>query len=504
MRYLLALLAALSISIVSFAGCGDDQTSSSPTSLVPAGSAVYGEVTLKPEGEQKQAVESLIEKFPGSGNAQTRVKALLEKLFEEEGEGLSYSKDVEPWLGDKAAFFVSRVGAGDESDGAALVATEDEAKTEDAIEKATQGKGRAASYEGHDYTLADGDASGVVDGWLVAGSPAGFKAVVDTVEGGRTIQDDERYSEAIDGIDDDRLGFLYLDMEKVLASTPGFAMLGDQLRGVFKDPYVATFDADADGVEFEADVPESIGTLFPFFGHGSDLVGELPADSWLALAQPDLAKTIDGFVDLFAQAAGGRDAIEQQLRGATGLDLDRDVLSWTGDFGVFVRGTSVDDLNGALVVETTDPSASARFIDRVRTLLRRQGEARIGPLTAPGGGEGFSIHDADVPAPLHLFQRDGRVVLAYGDDAAADALDPAQKLADSSDFDAAADSLGGGYDISFYLAAAPVLELAESAGAASDQDWQEVKPYLEPLAALIGGTSGEGDALRSAFKVTVK
>jgi hypothetical protein len=504
MRYLLALLAALSISLVSFAGCGDDQSASTPTSLVPAGSAVYGEVTLKPEGEQKQAVESLIEKFPGAEDAQTRVKALLEKLFEEQGEGLSYSQDVEPWLGDKAAFFVSRVEARDESDGAALVATEDEGKTEDAIEKATHGKGRAASYRDHDYTLTRGDAAGVVDGWLVVGSRAGFKAVVDTVEDGSTIEDDERYRRAIDGIDDNRLGFLYLDMEEVLAGTPGAAMFADQLKGAFKDPYVATFDADEDGAEFEADMPESLGTLFPFLGRGSELVGQLPADSWLALGQPDLGKTIEGFVDLFARAAGGRDAIEQQLRAATGLDLDRDVLSWMGDFGVFVRGTSVDDLNGALVVETTDESASARFIGRLRTLLRRQGEARIGPLTAPGGGKGFTIHAADTPAPVHIFQRDGRVVLAYGNDAAADALDPAQKLADSSDFEAAADSLGGGYLVSFYLAAAPIIDLVESTGAASDPDWQDVKPYLEPLVALIGGASGEGDALRSAFKVIVK
>jgi hypothetical protein len=203
-------------------------------------------------------------------------------------------------------------------------------------------------------------------------------------------------------------------------------------------------------------------------------------------------------------AALTTEAIEQQLRAATGLDLDRDVLGWMGDFGVFVRGTSVDDVNGALVVDTTDPSASARFIDQVRTLLRRQGEARIGPLTAPGGGQGFTIRDADAPAPVHVFQRDGRVVLAYGDDAAADALDPSQKLADAPDFDAAADSLGGGYDVSFYLAVAPVLELAESAGATSDPDWREVKPYLEPLEALVGGTTGEGDSLRSAFKATVK
>ncbi len=41
-----------------------------------------------------------------------------------------------------------------------------------------------------------------------------------------------------------------------------------------------------------------------------------------------------------------------------------------GDFGVFVRGTSLADLNGAVVVETTDPAASARLITRLGALAR--------------------------------------------------------------------------------------------------------------------------------------
>ena len=79
----------------------------------------------------------------------------------------------------------------------------------------------------------------------------------------------------------------------------------------------------------------------PFFGEGSDLVNELPADSWLALAQPDLGKVLDYYVEAFGQSVGGRDAVAGQFQALTGLDLDRDLLGWMGDFGVFVRGTSM-------------------------------------------------------------------------------------------------------------------------------------------------------------------
>ena len=68
--------------------------------------------------------------------------------------------------------------------------------------------------------------------------------------------------------------------------------------------------------------------------------------------RPTSAKLIDFYVDAFAGMAGGRDAIEQQFKAATGLDLQKDVIDWMGDFGIFVRGTSVSELDGALMVET--------------------------------------------------------------------------------------------------------------------------------------------------------
>ena len=109
-----------------------------------------------------------------------------------------------------------------------------------------------------------------------------------------------------------------------------------------------------------------------------------------------------------------------------------------------------------------------------------------------------------MPQPIHLFQRDGKVVLAYGDSAAEDALAPAQKLGDSAEFSQAEEALGGDYDLSFYMAVGPVLSLADAAGAGGDATWQQVKPYLEPLGALVGGAREDGDKLRSAFGVTVK
>jgi hypothetical protein len=509
MPRILIILTALIATLAVAAGCGSDSSSSSgAASLAPGGSLVYAEATLDPDEDQQAAVESLIEKFPGEGSARDRIRSLMESAFSD--SGLSYEKDVEPWLGDEAAFFVSRLSpTGDDATAAALVATEDEGKTEDAIEKAGKGDGRKASYKDHDYHAFAGDtAAGVLDGWLVVGNAAGFKAAVDASEDGKSLEDDDRYETALADAPEERLGFVYVNspaLVEQLESSDAGATLG-QFRDLFKDPFVATVNADSAGVRLEAVVPESLAAGLPMLAEGSDLVGDLPADSWLALAQPELGKTLEQFLDIFAAQLGGRDAIEQQLKRATGLDLQDDVISWMGDWALFVRGATLEDLGGALIIETSDEAASGRAIDAVARLARQaaDGGEKVGPLDLPGGGEGVTLRTPDVPGPIHLFQRDGKVVLAYGDAAANDALDPSQTLAESSAYSEAEDALGGDYALSFYLAVDPVLRLVDSTGAGSDEQWQQVKAYLEPLGALAGGAKKDGDKLRSAFGISVK
>jgi hypothetical protein len=498
----LALLAALvSIPVLVAAGCGGDEAASSATSLAPAGAQVYAEVDLDPSGDQKQAIDELIGKFPGEGTAGERLRGLIEQGLRDSDAPISFEKDIEPWLGDTAAAFVSGSNA---QASAGLIATDDEDAAREALEKSLEGQGREKSYEGVDY-LVDGDAAGgVVDGFLVVGSEQGFKAAVDTSEGGSPLSDDERYEEATADLAKDRLGLVYLNMpalERAVQQAPGAVPLG-QFGDLFKNPVVATFDVDQDGVTMEADAPASLASSLPFFGQGSELINELPADSWLALAQPDLGKVLDYYVDAFGQAAGGRDALARQFRLATGLDLDRDLLGWMGDFAVFLRGTSVAELNGGIVIETTDPAASARLIARLGQLSRRSAGTRAEPYSAPGGGKGITLRDSDVPAPVHVFQRDDRFVVAYGDAAAEDALAPAQRLGDSPEFTDAAKSIDG-YAVTFYLALAPVIELADSE-VGNDPDWQSAKPYLEPLEAIVSGTAGDDDELRSAFKILVE
>jgi hypothetical protein len=508
MRKLILTVALMSIAAPVAMGCGnEDEAASGAAELAPAGSVMYGEATLKPEGDQKEAIDAILAKFPGGAQAGDKLKDLIAKALREADPPINFSEEIEPWLGDELAFFVSSLNPGADAQSAAgLIATEDEEKARTALEKWAEGEVTRKSYKDVEYITEGPDEAGAVfDGFVVLGSEAGVKAAIDTSKGGKPLSEDEQYGNALDDAADDRLGLFYMNSPELLrAIRESGTPFPDSFNKFFDEPIVATLDADEDGVVFEGAVPGDLGRA-SFLGQASEIVTELPGDSWLALGQTEFGQLLDFYLDAFAGVAGGRDALEQQFRAATGLDLHKDVLDWMGDFGVFVRGTSVPELDGALVIETTDEAASGRAIAALETLAKSQGQGdvQIGPLAAPGGGEGFTAQGDGIPKPIHVFVRDGRVVFAYGDAAAAEAVGARDTLGDSPDFRAASESLGD-YDVASYLLMQPIFDLVDSTDAASDEDWQKAKPYLEPLSALVAGTSGDGDSLRSAVKLIVK
>jgi hypothetical protein len=510
MRVPALLLTMLALVVAAFSGCGKSASpaSSSAASLAPANAAVYGEATLDPSGDQEQALKQLLAKFPGGDAVGGKLQETIERALDESDAPISYEDDVKPWLGDEAAVFVGDFGLGFKPrDVGVLLATDDASKALDAVKK-VEPKSRDASYEGHDYLSFDDHgttiAAGVLDDWLVLGTVEGFKAAV-TASQGEGLQGTDRYEHALEGADPDRLGLVYADpkaLAQLVSQAPGGAQALESLKGSLDQPLVVTLSVDADGAEIATQTPaSSASSLGSFFGKGSDLVGDVPADSWLAFGQPDLGKTLDASLDGLAKQLGGREAIDRQVRGVSGLGLD-DVTGWMGDFSIFVRGDGVSELNGALVVETTDEDASSRTLKALERLARSAGDGtRVLPLGIPG--DGFALASSDVPQRVYAFGRDDHVVIAYGEAAARDALDASDRLSDSSGFKAAESSLGDGYDVSSWISVPPILKLVDSTGAGSDGDWAQVERYLEPLGALLVGGKQDGDEISSILRVTV-
>jgi len=509
----LALFAVLSILAAGLiSACGS--STKEPAALAPAQALFYGEVNLAPPGGQKAAIDALARKFPGSGSAGQRLSALIEDGFRDGDAKISFERDVKPWLGDRAAFFAGsppRGGSGD-TPAAALVATKDEEKALATVQK-EEGQGTEAEFEGVKYRrFGDEDSvAATLDGYLVLTNEVGLKALVNASKNGdRGLESSDRFKQALEGQPKDRLGFAYVDARSAFDAVPSEqAQFLAPFRRAFRDPIVATATAQPDALEITSQTPESTLSALGVAGLGSkgtDLIGELPGDSLFASGGPDLGRQLAAGVDLAASSLGGRAILEQALRQRTGLDLQRDVLSWMGDYGIFVRGSDRRSLGGALVVETKDPAATRRAIAGLRRILRGQatGGARVGRLGIRGADAGFTVTAEDLPAPVNVFLKSDRFVVAYGNEASNQAVQPRGTLEDEATFSQAAGSLDAGFTVNTYASVPAALLLAEGLGARSDSGYQRAKPYLTVLGALVGAARPAGASkLESKFRLTV-
>lgn len=497
-----ALLAACG---ASSEGSGDTD----PATLAPPDSPLYVEAVVDPEGEQEGAVDALLARFPELGDPSERIPELIDEALASEDSSLTYSEDIEPWLGDRIGLFISGYTAGEEdADGAVVVATTDEEAARAALDQDLEGA-EERSYEEVDYLYDEEDdaVAGIIDGFLVAGSESGFQAAVDAAAG-EGLVDSERFGAALETAEGDPLATLYFDtaafVDIAAESDPTFDAQAGALFQAFSpsEPTVATLTAEEDALVIDS---TQSGLPTPTLGAGADILSELPGDSWLAFGAPEVGDTVSAVLDAVEESGGpSRDVIESGLEAETGLDLERDLLAWMGDLGIFVRGTALLDIGGGVVVETTDPVASGRALEAVERLLRAEGEVAVAPPSVAGVENGFSVTGPGAPQAVQVVQADGRVVAAYGEPATADGLDPTQPLADDPQFTAAADGLGSDYELSTLVEIAPIVELASNFGAESDPGFTEARPYLERFSHIAVGTRQEGDALLTRTRIELE
>jgi len=214
----------------------------------------------------------------------------------------------------------------------------------------------------------------------------------------------------------------------------------------------------------------------------------VPADSWLAFGAADFGASAKSLVGVFAGFAGGQAQLEQQLRGATGLDLNRDLLSWVGDVAFFVKGDSKQSIGGGVLIQSKNPAASRRALTKLSALVARTDRTTAVSAANLGSARGYRLKSKDAPRGIFMVQSGNRVALTYGASAATSALNGKNGLAEAPAFTDAAGKLGDAYSPSLYVAVAPILRLAESFGA-SGADYDKAKPYLAILDYVIAGSA---------------
>jgi hypothetical protein len=500
------------------AGCGTSSSGSGgaddPAAVVPANAVVYAEATIHPSGKVRDDAEAALRKILKTNNPDAKIASALQGSSKG-SKDLNFKEDVEPWLGDRVGAAVTGVHGGKNADYVIVLASTNDGKAGDALAKQTGTVKR--SYKGVDYRFDKGDktAAALVDHRVVVGTEPGLKAVIDVSKGASKLSDSNGLRAVRDKVAQDRVGLFYVDIQGVLrtvaqtaSSDPQVGALLGSFTSAAPRTIGAALQAQPDALRVDAvsiGTPKSASTG----GSGADVVAALPADAWLGLGVANLGQTVDKALQTVSSAGGitgvGFNALLGQFQKQTGLDLRKDVLGWMGDAGVFVDGTTMSDLGGALVIKTSDPAKTRRTISVLERFLRGQsGGTKVTALQGKGIDDGFTVHDPSGP-PVRVVLAGDHFVVAVGNAKVLQhAISPGAQLGSSPAFTQAASKLGNGLKPSLYLDFAQVTKLL-GAAAGSDPDFQKAKPYLDTFGAIVAGGKDEGDGVnRTRLAITLR
>lgn len=513
----LTILLAAGTALAVLGGCGGgDDGSDGPASLVPADAPAYFEAVVRPEGDAAESAEAALGKIIDSDDPGQEIITQIEESAAEDGTDFDYEADIEPWLGERLGIYPSSLAG--ESEVVLVLETTDPVKALEFISSQEDSTGEKLEYNGAVYELdADGDAFGIIDDFLVFGDEAGFKKTVDTSDGDDVLADSDEFNDSVDDLPSERLATLYAVPRTFIEAIPeeeidpqGRDIILEALDESGDEPILGDLTASDSAITFEL----SSGGGADVSTEESALVSELPAEAWLGLGFADIGAAVENGLSSIENAGiPGIDAatIREQLKAQLGINLDSDVINALGDGALFVQGTTMKNVGGALVIESTDPAASARLLTRLQRLISRQAdpsELKVQPLASTGGDTGFQLVDptGELPQPIQVVQRGDRIVAGYGAGSIEQALSPqsgAAALSGSPGFTGAQEAVGD-LGIDAFLSFAPVFQLAEASGGASDPDYRRAKPYLDSLDFLAVGSGSEDDRAIARFIVGLK
>lgn len=488
-RFLSALL-ALAVSSALVVGCGDSGSGSDLAGLAPPGSVVYVEGDVRPSGEVKSNLDSIAQTIAGVDDLGDLIVSELEEEAAADGEPFDYEKEVEPWLGERAAAIFERLEDGELSDPIVAVESTDTEATQDFIDKQERdGDGESkARMIGDTLVIADEDRQ--------------LDRAEEAAEG-ESLADDSTFADAYANTSEGSLADVYVDVGGLIEQGGGEIdpTAREALRNAGIDPSEATAVASVipGADKIEVDLSSDLAGQEPPSGDASQVLGSLPADSFAAFAVSGFGEQLQEAIDNLDEEGIADTVPPNQLKKGLkeiGIDLDAFADSLE-DAGAFAVGSSERSLGGALVL-TTKGSAGTEAIDKIGVLLRSVSVEGVTALS--GKYSGFSIRDEEElgDKPIVVAAKEGRIAIGYGMPATLTGLRAAtgRTLEDNPAYKEAVAALGD-TPIGGFADGAAALRLADTLIPASETEFEDAKPYLDSISYLAIGSSSEGELARA-------
>lgn len=310
-----------------------------PETVLPANAVAFVSVDLDPGAKQKIEAIRTLRKFPGlKDTIKIGEKGdVRERIFESAvGTGackgkLDYSKDIEPWLGDKAAMGALDLGEDEPTPLLALEVSDQDAAAKglDKIDQCAEDES-ASAHAYRDGFMLFSDTKDHLD-----------KALAETKKG--SLADDKAFADWTDKSGGDGIVSFYVSRQAAdLIATMMPAELADQ-SGNLSDA-LADFKGMAGALRFadggmELEMAAEGGQDYVGRGNLGEAITGLPDDTAVAMAftVPDnFAKLMMSRIE---DAFGGEaDGLVAQAEAQTGLSFPEDLQTLLGDAVVLALG----------------------------------------------------------------------------------------------------------------------------------------------------------------------
>lgn len=522
----ISAVAAGALAAAVLGACGGDGgvAVSGVAGVMPADAAVYAEVTIKPEGAQKENAEALIAQLgevPLLGQAldpRQLAEQAIAQLAEQNDADISYAEDFEPWLGERAAIAYLPQTDYEDPDFVLAIETSDEAIARDSLARISAADAALqtdAEYDGVAYQVgSSGDyAVGVFDGVLVLATASQFERAVDSSRGD-SLADSGEFQESMAQLDDERLAALYVDPEAVaeaaVATTGGAAAL-DAIRNAAPElvgtPVVASLAAG----EGSAIVDLAFGRApdLPDVS-GAEVLAGAPGDAFAALALGRIGEIVDAVL-VEAEASGQLD--RESLEASLGLTLEEATQS-VGDAVLYGRGKIPGNFSVTLDLTLPgDSDAPLQLLNQLGDAFAAQTETRMLP-PLDGDGTGFAAEATGAAADeiitfFYAEMTDELVRLTLASDREAVAAPAAGTLGDDESFQRADAALGDFAPLA-YADLGPILDAVFAGSSPVDVITGEATPEQAMISFLAGkldfavlGTRADDDRQRTRLVVAL-
>jgi hypothetical protein len=359
MRWAAVCVVALAV----LAGCGGSEDDKRPSlaEIVPSDVALYGEFVLRPAGEDGKAIRRFAGTLLGTGTADR--DELAELAVEALDAGLDFERDVAPWLGERAGFFLADAGAAT-PEGAMILETTDAPRATRALRQAFPPEGRPERLPGGSFWHGPEDViMGVVHGRVVAASS---EAVIrESARAGArgSLAETKRYREATRPMNGRRPAALVVAgrggaLEDLLRLAQLSARDRRLLSSALDPDEALTFRADVTATDATVEV---LGLRAP--GPPAPPIAGMSSNVWLAIASGNLGETLTTGLTAGGPAAALRQLTltplpQRMLRGLGRGSVS--LQSWDGQFPA----------DGAIDAQVRDPETVAKGVEQLARRLR--------------------------------------------------------------------------------------------------------------------------------------